>query len=157
MKAVQTEEETMSKEQLLREMAEAYERVIQTATEAEQRGVLYVRDGWGPRQMVAHMAGWEVMATVRVPAIVAGMPPLEFPNETQQQVMTDALNATIVTMVGDQPLAAICNILRQAYQRDLEILRKLDDRFFQPGQYVYGRAKGVIEHCQEHIEELFLL
>ena len=144
----------MSKEQLLREMAEAYERVIQTAIEAEQRGVSYVRDGWGPRQVVAHMAGWEVMATVRVPAIVAGMPPLEFPNETQQQVMTDALNATIITMVGDQPLAAICDILRQAYQRDLEILRKLDDSFFQPGQYVYGRAKGVIEHCQEHIEEL---
>lgn len=144
----------MSKDQLLREMAEAYERVIQTATEAERRGVGYVRDGWGPRQVVAHMAGWEVMATVRVPAIIAGMPPLEFPNETQQQVMTDALNATIVTMVGDQPLTAICDILRQAYQRDLEILRKLDDSFFQPGQYVYGRAKGVIEHCQEHIEEL---
>ena len=144
----------MSKEQLLRDMAEAYERVIQTATEAEQRGVGYGRDGWGPRQIVAHMAGWEVMATVRVPAIIAGMPPLEFPDETQQQVMTDALNATIITMVGDQPLAAICDILRRAYQRDLEILRKLDDSFFQPGQYVYGRAKGVIEHCQEHIEEM---
>ena len=144
----------MSKEHLLQEMVDAYEKVIQIATEAAQRGVTYVREGWGPRQIVAHMAGWEVMATVRVPAIVAGMPPLEFADEAQQTVMADAINATIVAMIGDQPFAAICDILRQAYQRDLEILRGLDDRFFHPGQYVYERARGVLEHCQEHMEEI---
>jgi len=144
----------MSKEQLLQEMVDAYEKVIQTATEAARRGVTYVRDGWGPRQIVAHLAGWEVMATVRIPAIVAGMPPLEFADRTQQTVMNDAINATIAAMIGDQPLAAIGDILRHAYQRDLEILRKLDDRFFQPGQYVYERTKAVVWHCQEHMEEL---
>ena len=144
----------MTKEQFLQEMVDAYEKVIQTATEATQRGVTSIRGGWGPRQIVAHLAGWEVMATVRVPAIVAGMPPLEFANEAQQTVMDDAINATIVAMVGDQPLAAICGILRHAYQRDLEILKGLDDSFFQPGQYVYERTKGVIEHCQEHMEEM---
>src|SRR5690349_11463155 len=111
----------MSKEQLLQEMVDAYEKVIQTATEAAQSGVTYIREDWGPRQIVGHLAGWEVMATVRVPAIVAGMPPLEFADEAQQTVMDDAINATIVAMVGDQPLAAICDILRQAYRRDLEI------------------------------------
>jgi len=94
------------------------------------------------------------MATVRVPAIVAGMPPLEFADEAQQTVMNNAINATIVTMIGDQPLAAICDILRHAYQRNLELLRRLDDRFFQPGQYVYERTKAVVWHCQEHMEEL---
>lgn len=144
----------MSKEQLLREIAEAYERVIQTATEVAQSGVTYIRDEWGPREIIAHLAGWEVMATVRIPAIVAGMPSLEFDDEAQQTVMNDAINATIVAMIGDQPLAAICGVLRQAYQRDLEILRKLDDTFFQPGEYVYERTKSAIEHCQEHMEEL---
>jgi len=70
-----TEEEAMSKEQLLQEMADAYEKVIQTATEVAQRGVTHIRDEWRPLQIVAHLAGWEVMATVRVPAIVAGIPP----------------------------------------------------------------------------------
>ncbi len=144
----------MSKEQLLRELADAYEKVIQTATEVTQHGVTHIRDEWGPRQIVAHLAGWEVMATMRIPAIVGGMPPLEFADEAQQKVMDDAINATIVAMAGEQSLDAICGMLRQAYQRDLEILWKLDDRFFQPGEYVYERTKNVIEHCQEHIEEM---
>ena len=146
----------MSKEQLLQELADAYEKVIETATEAAQRSVTHKRDKWGPREIVAHLAGWEVMATVRIPRIAAGMPPLEFADKTQQTVMNDAINATIVTMVGDQPLDTVCGILRQAYQRDVEILRKLDDTFFQPGEYVYERTKSVIEHCQEHMQEIVL-
>ena len=144
----------MSKEQLLQELAEAFEQVIATATAVAQRGGTRQGGTWGAREVVAHLAGWEVMATVRIPKIVAGMPPLEFADETQQTVMDDAINATIVTMIGDQPLSTVCNILRQAYQRDLDILRTLDDRFFQPGEYVYERTKNVIEHCQEHSQEL---
>ena len=146
----------MSKEQLLQEFAEAYEKLIGTATEAAQRGVTRQGDTWGPREIVAHLAGWEVMATVRIPKIVAGMPPLEEADETRQAVMNDAINATIVTMIGDQPLETLCGLLRQAYQRDIEMLSKLDDTFVQPGEYVYERTKDVIEHCQEHSQELIL-
>jgi len=149
-------EEAMSKEQLLQEFAEAYEKLIGTATEAAQRGVTRQGDTWGPREIVAHLAGWEVMATVRIPKIVAGMPPLEEADETRQAVMNDAINATIVTMIGDQPLETLCGLLRQAYQRDIEMLSKLDDTFVQPGEYVYERTKDVIEHCQEHSQELIL-
>ena len=134
----------MSKEQLLQELADAFEQLIAEATEAAQRGVNRQGDKWGPREIVAHLAGWEVMATVRVPHIVAGMPPLEFADETQQTVMDDAINATIITMIGEQPLATVCDLLRQSYQRDIEMLRKLDETFFQPGDYVYERTKGVI-------------
>ena len=146
----------MSKEQLLQEFAETYEKLIGAATEAAQRGMTHQGDTWGPREIVAHLAGWEVMATVRIPKIVAGMPPLEEADETRQAVMNDAINATIVTMIGDQPLETLCGLLRQAYQRDIEMLRKLDDTFFQPGEYVYERTKDVIEHCQEHGQELIL-
>jgi len=146
----------MSKEQLLQEFVEAYENLIGTATKAAQRGITRQGDTWGPREIVAHLAGWEVIATVRIPHITAGMPPFEYADETRQAVMDDAINATIVTMVGDQSFDTVCGLLRQAYQRDLEILRKLDDTFFQPGEYVYERTKAVIEHCQEHLQELFL-
>jgi hypothetical protein len=144
----------MSKEQLLQELAEAFEQLIGTASLAAQRGVTRQGDTWGPREIVAHLAGWEVMASVRIPKIAAGMPPLEEADEARQAVMNDAINATMVTMVGDQPLETIVAMLRQAYQRDVEILRKLDETFFQPGDYVYERTKAVIEHCQEHSQDL---
>ena len=146
----------MSNEQLLKDFAEAFEQLIATAIDAERRGVMRRGDKWGPREYVAHLAGWEVMASVRVPKIVAGMPPLEFANEAQQTAMDDAINATIVTMIGDQSLDTVCGILRQAYRRDIEMLGKLDDKFFQPGEYVYERTKGVIEHCHEHMQDLIL-
>ena len=144
----------MSKEQLLQEFTDAYEKLIETATEVAQRGITHKEDTWGPREIVAHLAGWEVMATVRIPHIVVGMPPLEETDEARQAVMNDAINATIVTMIGEQSLEIVCGILRQAYQRDIEILNNLDDTFFQPDQYVYERTKAAIEHCQEHGQEL---
>jgi hypothetical protein len=153
---MQTKEDAMSKEQLLRELADAFEKLIGTATEAAKRGVTRKGDTWGPREIVAHMAGWEVIATVRLPKIAAGMPPFEDTDETRQAVMDDAINATIVTMVGDQPLEAVCGILRQAYRSDIEVLRKLDETFFQPGEYVFERTKAAIEHCQEHMQDLVI-
>ncbi|GAC1347786.1 MAG: hypothetical protein NVSMB27_13970 [Ktedonobacteraceae bacterium] len=146
----------MAKEQLLQEFVEAYEKLIGTAIEAAHRGMTRQGDRWGPREIVAHLAGWEVMATVRIPHITAGMPPLEEADKTRQAVMNDAINATIVTMVGDQPLETVCGLLRQAYQSDVEILRKLDDTFFHPGEYVFERTKSAIEHCQEHMQVLLL-
>jgi hypothetical protein len=80
------------------------------------------------------------------------MPPIEVADEAQAEVMTDAINATIVTMAGYQSLDELCGLLRHAYQRDLANLRGLDERFFQPGEYVYERTRGAIEHCQEHLE-----
>ena len=147
----------MSKEQLLQELADAYERFIETAKEAAQRGVTRKGDTWGPREIVAHLAGWEVIATVRVPHIAAGMAPFEEADDARQDVMDDAINATIVTMIGDQPLDTVCDILRRAYKSDIEMLRKLDEKFFQPGEYVYERTKRVIEHCQEHAQGLVSL
>lgn len=146
----------MSKEQLIQEFAAAYEQLIAAASLAAQRGVTRQADGWGPREIVAHLAGWEVMASVRIPRIVAGMPPAEFADRTQQTVMNNAINAAMVTLMGEQPLQTLCGMLRQAYQRNVETLWQLDDRFFQPGEYVYERTKAVIEHCQEHMEGLVL-
>ena len=48
----------MSKEQLLQELAEAFEKLIRTATEADERGVTRQGDRCGAREIVAHLAGW---------------------------------------------------------------------------------------------------
>jgi hypothetical protein len=146
----------MSKELLLQEFAEAYEELIEKVSLEAQRGVTRKRDRWGQREIVGHLAGWEVMASARIPRIVAGMPPAEFADPTQQSVMNDAINAAMVTLIGEQPLETLCGILRQTYQRNVELLRSLDDTFFQPGEYVYERTKAVIEHCQEHMQQLVL-
>jgi hypothetical protein len=147
-------DESLSKEQLLQQFAAAYERVIETATLAAQRGAAssVPGDAWGPREVVAHLAGWEVMAHVRIPPIVAGMAPIEFGDQAQARIMNDAINATVVTIAGDQPLDTLCGTLRRAYQRTLEILEPIDDSNFKPGSYVYERTKAVIDHCQEHID-----
>ncbi len=144
----------MTKEQLIQEFAQAYEQLIETATLAAQHEMTQGRDGWGPREIVAHLAGWEVMATVRIPRTVAGTPPAEFTDPTQATMMNDAINAALVTLMGEQPLETLCDMLRQTYQRNVELLRSLDDTFFHPGEYVYERTKAVIEHCQEHREQL---
>ncbi len=146
--------DVLSREQLLQAFARAYEQFITTATEVAQHGVTRVEGEWGPREIVAHMAGWEVMASVRIPRVVAGMPPGEFADEAEQIVMNDAINAAFVTLIGEQSLTTVCDILRRTYQQNIAMLRTLDDQVFQPGQYVYERTLAVIDHCQEHIEML---
>jgi hypothetical protein len=142
----------MEKEALLHEFVAAYDRLIEAARLAAQRGDAPQDHGWGPREVVAHLAGWELMATVRIPHIVAGMAPPEFTDETQARVMNDAINTATVTLAGDQPLETLCGALRRAYLRTVEILTPLGERHFQPGEYVYERTKAVIDHCQEHID-----
>lgn len=144
--------EVRMKDQLLGEFAAAYERLIEAAAETERRGGARRGDEWGPREVVAHLAGWEIMANVRIPRIVAGDPPAEFADPRQVDLMNDAVNHAFVTLIGAQPLEALSGALRQAYQRSLAILRGLDERAFQPGEYVYERTLSAIEHCREHTD-----
>ena len=144
----------MSKEELLQAFAEAYEQLMRNASEVLQQGGQNPENKWGPREVVAHLAGWEAMATVRIPRIVGGMRPLEEPDAARQEVMNDAINNTIVTMIGDQSFNSVCGILRQVYQQNLVMLRQLDVKNFQPGEYVYERTRAVIDHCHDHSEKL---
>jgi hypothetical protein len=146
------QEVSMRKEQLLQEFVAAYERLIEAAAFAERRGKTRQADGWGPREVVAHLAGWEVMATVRIPHIITGTPPMEFSDEAQARVMNDAINTAFVTLSDDQSLEELCDILRRVYQCTVKILTPLDDSHFQLGIYIYERTNSVIEHCQEHID-----
>ncbi|HEX9036889.1 MAG TPA: GNAT family N-acetyltransferase, partial [Ktedonobacterales bacterium] len=148
--------ETMTKDELLRQFAAEYERLIAVAALASQRGVTREGELWGPREVVAHLAGWEVMANVRIPAIVAGIPPAEFANPRQDTMMNNAINTAFVAMAGEQSLEMLSATLRRAYLRSADILRDVDERLFQPDEYVYERTLGAIWHCREHIDASFL-
>jgi len=144
----------LTRQQLVEQLTAAFEKLIAIARQVDERGRHFDRTHWGPREIVAHLAGWEMIATVRIPRVAAGMPPIEFTDETQDRVMNDAINAASVTLIGDQPLDALCRILREAYQQDIEMLNGLDDAHFVAGDYIYERSVGVIDHCQEHCEQL---
>lgn len=144
----------MSKEHFLQRIAEAYEQVIAAALQAGQRGCGGEAGMWGPREIIAHMAGWEMITAVCLPRVLRGVPPVEFAEEARQTLMDDAINAALVTMAGDQSLEALCDMLRRAYQSTLEFLRTLDEGFFRPGEYVYERSQGIVDHCLEHQAQL---
>jgi periplasmic divalent cation tolerance protein len=149
----QLAEET-SKERLLQDLIAAHERLLIAATEAQQRGISHQRDGWGPREILAHVAGWEAMAVSRIPRIIAGMPPITYDSEEQHAAMDDAINAMVVTMIGEQSFEAVCTIFHKTYLADAEIIRGLDEAHVRPGSYVYERIKAAIAHCYEHIQAL---
>lgn len=146
------EDREMSKQTLLQAFAGAYERVIAIATQAETQRADHPAGVWGAREALAHLAGWEVMANVRIPHVVAGMAPIEFEDEERERIMNDAINAAFVAIAGERPVTALGETLRQAYQRTLAVLHPLADHYFQPGEYVYERTRGAIEHCDEHIQ-----
>jgi hypothetical protein len=102
---------------------------------------------------VAHLAGWEIMANIRIPRILAGDPPAEFTDPRQDDLMNDAINHAVVTLIAEQSLEAVSSMLRHAYQCSVAILQSVDERAFQPGDYVNARTLSAIEHCREHIEE----
>lgn len=148
------QEATLSKENLLQELVDAHERLITAATESVRRGVTPQGEAWGPREILAHIAGWEALATSRIPQIAAGIPPVHYANAAQHAAMDNAINVMAITMIGDQSFESVCTILRRTYRRDVELLRQIDEALFRPGNYVYDRTRAAIEHCYEHAQQL---
>lgn len=94
------------------------------------------------------------MAVARIPRILADIPPVNYVSEAQHAAADDAVNATVVTMIGDQPFDATCTLLRKTYQADAQMINGLDETAVHPGSYVYRRTKAAIDHCYEHIQAL---
>ncbi len=133
------------KEQLLQTLNEAHKQLIAAAVDAHKR--VNVREGeWGPREVLAHIMGWEAEAAARIPLLVAGHLPVKYSDET--------FNAAIITAIGNQPFDEICNLLRQAHQRLIGVLTTLDDDIFVPGNPVHTRVEAIIHHNLEHAHAL---
>lgn len=141
-----TQGESPLKEELLQEFEKASERLILAATMTSARGITRQGNQWGPREVLAHIVGWNVEATERLPRIIAGEPPLKYDDE--------AFNVAIITVLGDQPFDVVLDMFRQTHQRYIQMLSAQDEAVFVPGHPVYRRIQAVIEHHHEHAQGL---
>ncbi|SRR5579875_952994 len=136
----------LSKEQLLHAFDQAHERLLLAATSAVQRGESISEGEWGPREILAHIAGWGAEATSRLPKVAQGEPPLKYDD--------DAFNDATIVMIGDQTFEEISALLQQVHERFVQMLWGLDEPLFVPGNPIYERVKAVIEHHLEHARGL---
>lgn len=136
----------LSKGQLIHAFDQAHESLLLAAKGAVQRGENIPEGGWGPREVLAHIAGWGEEAIYRLPTVAQGTPPLKYDDE--------AFNFAIITMIGDQSFEQIYAILQRTHERFVQMLQALDEGIFIPGNPVYERVKAVIEHHVEHTRYL---
>ena len=133
------------KEQMLREFDEAHEKLISVATTAHLRGASY-KGGWGPREVLAHIIGWESEARHRIPQLIAGATPKEYDHE--------ASNIIAVAAIDGQSFEQVRDTLRRAHRRLLHMLMKQEDAVFAPETSTHRRVKAMARHSVEHAQEL---
>jgi uncharacterized protein involved in tolerance to divalent cations len=132
----------------------AYEQLIKSAKNAAQRCVTAHEDEWGPSEVLAHIAGWAAQATAHIPQVLAGMPPIAYASEAQNEAFADTFNAAFITLLGNQSLEQVLTITDYTHQQFVAMLRSLDIRYFVPDNYMYERMRRVIDHHLFHAREL---
>ncbi|GHO90925.1 hypothetical protein KSF_009730 [Reticulibacter mediterranei] len=128
---------------LLQSLADAHERLITPAMKAAARGVNGSR---GPREVLAHIVGWEVIAIACLPGLL--------PGEAPAPLTYDAMNLAMVTLIGEQPIEVFRDMLYQTHQRFLNMPEVQDEASFVPGHPIFERTLAAIGHCVEHVREL---
>jgi hypothetical protein len=134
------------KEELLQQFGAAHEQLVLAATAAYARGITRQGDRWGPREVLAHIAGWSTEGTERIPRIIAGEPPLKYDDE--------AFNVAIITILGDQPFDVVLDMFQRTHRRYIQMLSEQDEAIFVPEHPVYRRIQAVIQHHNEHAQGL---
>src|SRR5262249_37541368 len=93
-------------------------------------------------------------ATVHILQVLAGMPPIAYASEAQNDAFDDTLNAAFIALLGNQSLEQVLTIMDHTHQQFVAMLRSLDIRYFVPDNYMYERMKRVIDHHLFHAQEL---
>ncbi len=141
------------KEQIIQAFDEVYEKLIVSADAAEKRGKSS-QPQWGPREILAHIAGWAAQATAQIPQVIAGIPDVAYRDDVQHAAVDDAANAAFIALIGDQSFEEVRQIADQTHERFAAVLKAQSDNIFVPGNYVYERMKRVIDHHLQHAQEL---
>ncbi len=141
-----TQNDGTLKEELHHQFKQAYKRLASSASAAAARGITQRGEQWGPREVLAHIVGWNAEATERIPRILAGELPLKYDDE--------AFNTAIITVLGDQPFDVFLDMFRQSHQHYIQMLSAQDEAVFVPGHPVYRRIQAVVEHHYEHAQGL---
>jgi len=143
------EEETdVSKDELLGAFAEAHDDLLIAADVAVTHGDPHGDDGdgWGVREVLAHIVGWEVEATQRLPQLMAGAPARDY--------SADAFNVAAVAAYEGQPLHEVRDSLERAYACLLNLLDGLDEAAFAPGGVAEEWVSALTRHSHEHARAL---
>ncbi len=138
----------MSKDELLGAFAEAHDDLLIAADAAVTRGDPHGADGyeWGVREVLAHIAGWEVEATQRLPQLMAGAPARDYD--------ADTFNVDAVAAHEAQSLHEVRASLERAYARLVTLLDGLDEATFAPGGVAREWVTALTRHNHEHARAL---
>jgi hypothetical protein len=148
-------DQVLTKEQIIEAFDNAYNRLINlTITTQKTNSSTNSTNGWGPREILAHIAGWASQATTFMPQVIAGIPPQTFYNENQHTAIDDTFNVSFITLIGNQSFEQILNIANQTHQDFKDMLLAQHENIFVPGNYLYERLKRVILHYLDHAQEL---
>ncbi|MCA1598079.1 MAG: ClbS/DfsB family four-helix bundle protein, partial [Chloroflexi bacterium] len=136
----------VSKDELLGAFAEAHDDLLIAADAAVTRGDPHGADGWGVREVLTHIAGWEVEATQRLPQLMAGAPARDYD--------VDTFNVAAVAAHEGQSLHEVRASLEQAYARLVTLLDGLDEAAFAPGGVAWEWVTALTRHNHEHARAL---
>jgi len=138
----------VSKDELLGAFAEAHDDLLIAADAAVTRGDPHGGDGygWGVREALAHIAGWEVEATQRLPQALAGAPARDYD--------VDTFNVAAVAAHEGQSLHEVRDSLEQAYARLVNLLDGLDEAAFAPSGVAWEWVTALTRHDHEHARAL---
>src|SRR5579871_5965454 len=151
----QTEKETM-----LNAFEEAYQKLMLAATLATQRSTKVstqqwnVREQWGIREILAHIAGWAAWTTAQIPHIINGVPEIVYIDDNQHSIMDNVANAAFLALIEGQSLDQIRSITEKTHQRYIAVLQAQDESVFLPHGLLHNRLQRVIDHHLEHVAEL---
>ncbi len=136
----------MAKEELLGALSEAHDDLLIAADAAVTRGDPHDDDGWGVREILAHIAGWEAEAARRLPLLAAGAASLEYD--------ADAFNAAAVAAYGGQGLREVRDDLERVHARLVSLLDDLGEDLFAPGGAAHEWTVALDAHSRRHARDL---
>ncbi len=138
----------MSKDEMLGAFAEAHDDLMIAADAAVTRGDPHSDDGygWGVREVLAHVAGWEVEAARRIPQLLAGAPARDYD--------ADTFNIDAMAVHEGQSLHGVRDSLERAYARLVNLLDGLDEAAFAPGGGAQEWVSALTRHDHEHARAL---
>lgn len=138
----------MSKDEMLGAFAETHDSLLIAADAAVTRGNPHGADGlgWGVREVLAHIAGWEVEATQRLPQLMAGAPARDYD--------ADTFNAAAVAAYEGQSLHEVRDSLERVHARLLNLLAGLDEAAFAPGGVAEEWVSALTRHSRAHARAL---
>jgi hypothetical protein len=132
----------VSKDELLGAFAEAHDDLLIAADAAVTRGDPRGDNGWGVREVLAHIAGWAVEATQRLPQLMAGAPARDYD--------ADAFNVAAVAAHEGQSLHEVRDSLERAHARLVTLLDGLDEAAFAPAGVAEEWVSALTRHSHEH-------